>query len=31
MKFRDVMKYGFFNLQGAKDEYLLLVNQEGPR
>jgi leucyl-tRNA synthetase len=31
MKFRDVVKNGFFNLQSAKDEYLLLVAAEGPR
>lgn len=31
MKFRDVMKYGFFNLQASKDEYLLLTAAEGPR
>ena len=31
MKFRDVMKYGFFNLQASKDEYLLLTASEGPR
>ena len=31
MKFRDVMKFGFFNLQASKDEYLLLTAAEGPR
>jgi hypothetical protein len=31
MKFRDVVKDGFFNLQSAKDEYLLLVAAEGPQ
>lgn len=31
MRFRDALKYGFYMLVGAKDDYLLHTATEGPR